>query len=156
MCIEKNIKILIIPYWEANSDKLLSEFILSQLKIFGINPNSQINWNDFKDYSSLLKASQKIIKNKQGKLINYKHDGKRIKLTIECQLGHQWETSTYCIIKQNRWCQKCINKKYNYASIMKTYQDNKNIRQTAKIEKCPEYAVRYIVRKQKSIYKSIS
>ncbi len=126
LCQQNKIILLVIPHWEATTDNKLIKFIKTKLMDFGFHVNKKINWTSFAKYSSLLTQVCEIIKKKKGNLLDYKHVGNdvnssnNIKVYIECQYGHLWQSTPYYLIKRGSWCRNCINRKYDDKLIINT------------------------------------
>jgi hypothetical protein len=115
MCKEKNIHLIIIPYYKATSDEDLMKFIMQKVEELGIN-KSLINYDANLDnfYKNEFIPQQRILldiiaKNK-GKIIGVKYDGQHHNAVIICEEGHEFSPRIGQIIKEFTWCFDCANK----------------------------------------------
>lgn len=130
LCSEKNIKIILIPYWLCDSDLSMVNFIIGELNQLSVLNIHSVDWSKYGEYSSCIKLAKKIVSERGGKLLQYRHDdskimlsSNRLKLKLECVFGHQWETSFYNL-KCGHWCinchyRKCKAQRFNLLSTQK-------------------------------------
>jgi len=75
-------------------------------------PNSVINGNSWcSECAGLNKRTiedmQSIAKSRGGKCLSKKYVNTDTKLRWQCNKGHIWETTPYCVIRLGTWCPEC-------------------------------------------------
>jgi len=116
-CNENNITLIVIPY--TIKTNLLNNYIQNELKIYN-NKIDIISFIDkFDKFKKTKKEIDKIIKEKEGVLLNLEFE----KVKIRCKKNHEWTTTTY-VLKQGHWCKKCHNIR-DFENIIKKIKDEK-------------------------------
>ena len=122
LCHKAGVKLFVIDY--RIDFKTIPEFIRKSSKdlnldVSRIDFEQTINLSSdlFFKYSQ-LKELQKIAKSKKGKLISTVYRGNKIKLSWECHLEHQWDTTPGNVLKGS-WCPECGGSKKLDISVFK-------------------------------------
>ncbi len=112
LCKHKHIKLVVIPYTRAQSDKGLISFIYHKVTVlFPGMSLSKVNMQNFNYIPSTLKLLNKIAMLRGGKCLSDVYMNNKSPLIWKCQNGHIWKTSA-STIKRGCWCPACaINKK---------------------------------------------
>ena len=127
MCLEKQIKLIIIPFTKSKSDINLLNFIIEELKKCGYNDSylNEFSFTNFYGNLPHLLELNEIAISKGGKLLSNEYLGRDYKLSFMCSKGHQWSTSP-SNIKSGTWCPKCGMESFTN-SRKKTIDDMKNL-----------------------------
>lgn len=109
LCKEKEIKLLVIPYYKVGSDEELFSYIVEQLLQINVlyDIPKFIDFDEFYKAFSIVDQLDEIAKNRGGKLISKEYSNDNKSLKWECSEGHQW-FATPKSIKKGTWCRKCV------------------------------------------------
>ena len=111
LCQEKSIRLFDIPYWKADNDYKLIEYIkecLVSVRIPLLTQTCDVK-EFYRTYSFCNKEYEKIVAialSKNGKCLSKEYINQKTKLEFECDKGHTWWATPSCI-KQGHWCPKC-------------------------------------------------
>jgi len=106
-CSDNLIALIVVPYWESNSDKELIAYIKQELTKQGIKyPKTQVKLDDFYTKTSVLDELREFAKERGGKLLSTSYIRATHKLEWECADGHTWKATAYSV-KQGSWCKRC-------------------------------------------------
>jgi len=108
ICRDKKIKLIIIPYWISDDNKI--DFIVNAVNKFGILINKDkidvFSYVGFWKSKKKLKKCKEFIKPRGGKLLSEVYTGATTKMLWECSKKHQF-TAAWCYVQQNHWCPFC-------------------------------------------------
>ena len=108
-CKEMGIYLIIVPYNVKNEN--ICRYIFDQvtkLNIPMVNDPKNIDFSNLRSSMSLTEKTEKIIKEKEGKLLGGSFFCTKSKISVQCKKGHEWETSVKSV-NLNRWCIMCSN-----------------------------------------------
>jgi len=103
-CLDLDITLIIIPYWEAKTDDNLIRYISSNLTP---TPEINIKMIDFYTNLSVMKELKSIATERGGELLSTVYKGMHHKLWWKCCCGHKWKTTPSSIKHSGTWCKKC-------------------------------------------------
>lgn len=113
LCDKAGIRLIEIPFFKAETDKELLEFLISEIESvleFVIEPVKIKTFSFEEHYINLsqLKELQQIAKRLGGKCLSNEYRINSSNLLWECAEGHQWSAPPKRI-KNNSWCPYCAN-----------------------------------------------
>ncbi len=122
ICLDKNIKLIAIPYTFSKSDSILIKFIVDKLS--DSNVIFDKNLLDIKEFykvyytciSNNIKHVKDICISKGGDCLSEKCKNYKDKLKIICSLNHEW-LATISDIKKDKWCPECKNIERNNTNV---------------------------------------
>ncbi|MEJ2251608.1 MAG: hypothetical protein P8Y97_18375 [Candidatus Lokiarchaeota archaeon] len=121
LCEENGVLLIQVPDDEIVPYDEIQRFIVDEYeKRAGISLKSlpKFNYQNFNIYENkYAKKFKKLVQSKGGKLITPYYSAKN-KVKIECQEGHQWETTPESI-HQNNWCPYCAGNAKNHKTFFK-------------------------------------
>ncbi|PQP90949.1 hypothetical protein CPT76_03795 [Paenibacillus sp. AR247] len=110
LCLQKGIKLIIIPYDSYSSDDSLLQYIVEQLKRSNIEiklPILNFSFDDFYKSSKVLEELRSLAESRNGKLLSNHYINDKSKVRWQCAEGHIWEAIPNNI-KNNSWCPYCL------------------------------------------------
>ena len=110
MCLEKEIKLVVIPYYENENDNKLIEFIKRTCEDMGLRPVTKtIDLESFYKRIPIWESIHEIANGRGGKCLSKVFVNKRAKLDWECANGHIW-SAPLRDVENGHWCLKCAGK----------------------------------------------
>lgn len=115
-CKNKDINLLVIPYWVSKSDENLISYIKTMLEKMNVFFDETVNASEIKIdlFVNKMDKIHDIAISKGGRCLNEYYKGTSEYYDFECKRGHRWKTTGNAVIHQGSWCQKCYgNAKYS-------------------------------------------
>lgn len=110
LCAERELTLIIIPYWENTNDDSLASFIKKQLHQHSITVVNDLPVDMTTFYRTFgergLTILQKICTKRGGRLLTEIYRHSQQKVDVECSCGHQWSVYAFDL-KKGSWCIKC-------------------------------------------------
>lgn len=112
LCLKKDIKLIIIPHYEAVTDEMLLKTIQEKLEIIGVKTpkidDLKLFFKDFYDSCPRMKRLKKIAKDRGGIIMSESYNGRKEDITVKCGKGHVWTTKAVNLF-DGKWCKVCAN-----------------------------------------------
>lgn len=125
MCKEKEINLLVIPYYENNDDQKLIKYIINKCEELGYtNLNKKINLSLFYEKIPFWDEINELATKKNGKCLSKVFINTKTKMLWECEFGHQWEAPLNTI-KNGHWCLICSGKEKGTIEEMREIAESK-------------------------------
>ena len=148
LCKKNNIKLIVIPAIEYITKlENLTQFILNECILLNIDvPKSFDKTQKIKVDIQFSKNVEKynffkkLVEDKKGKLLSNSYISAHIKMDLECEQGHLFQTSPNHL-KYGKWCPICSNRIAKTIEDMQKIAENKNGKCLS--EKYEDYYTKY-------------
>lgn len=125
-CDQKEIKLLIIPYWiEEESDESLVRFVKDWLTGNGIPfTKKEVSFQSINAFNSKIYLMKEIAESKGGKCLSTIYRNSKYYYKFECRKGHRWNT-TFGVLSRGGWCPQCAGNAKHTIEQMKQFATSK-------------------------------
>jgi len=125
LCQKKSIPKIDVPYYLANDQHMLENYIRQQLLLLHIPIKNRVNWSHFNFLPDEFKRLKKVAVNRKGQLLSRCYLGSHSKHYFLCnKCNYRWYATAKDVLYKNSWCPSCANNQKKNISYVKKIAKN--------------------------------